>query len=155
MHAGSTHRTKDCANTRGKLLGCRQTNPPREAGRQQPEWERGKLSPRDGILHQTVSRPTVDNQDFLGSWMVDNHQEGHSQRSAPQRRHTAHLRWCSHWAPRKPSGWDPGGNKMHHPPGESVVITHLVAWAAWTWEGHKFRPNRVCAFVEYQRTWTA
>ena len=96
MHAGSTHRTKDCANTRGKLLGCRQTNPPREAGRQQPEQERGKLSPRDGILYQTVSRLPVANQVFLGSWMVDTCQKGRSQRSAPQRRHTAHLRRHSH-----------------------------------------------------------
>ena len=40
--------------------------------------------------------------------MVDICQEGHSQRSAAQRRHTAYLRQCSHGAPRKPSGWDQG-----------------------------------------------
>ena len=40
------------------------------------------------------------------------HQEGRSQRSAPQRRHTAHLRRCSHCTPRKPSGWDGGGDKL-------------------------------------------
>ena len=51
-----------------------------------------------GILHQTVSRLPVSNKVFLESWMVDIHQEGHSQRSAPQRRHTAHLRQrsCCH-----------------------------------------------------------
>ena len=113
MHAGSTNRTKDCANTRGKLLGCRQTNPPREAGRQQPEQERGKLSPRDGILYQIVSRLPVANQVFLGSWMVDTCQEGHNQRSAPQRRHTAHLRQHSRCATRKPSGRDRGSDKTY------------------------------------------
>ena len=58
--------------------------------------------------------------------MVDIRREGHSQRSAPQRRHTAHLR-----------GWDGGGDKTQVPPGESVLAKHLAAWAAWTWEGHK------------------
>ena len=56
-------------------------------GRLQPELERGKLGPRDGILYQTASRLPVANQVFLGSWTVDIHQEGRSQRSAPQRRH--------------------------------------------------------------------
>ena len=72
----------------------------REAGGWQPEPEKGNLSPRDGILYQTASRIPVANQVFLGSWTVDIHQEGCSQRSAPQRRHTAHLRWHSHWTPR-------------------------------------------------------
>ena len=62
-----------------------------------------------------MSRPPVANQVFLGSWTVDIHQEGRSQRSAPQRRHTAHLRQCSHCAPRKLSGGDGGGDKTHCP----------------------------------------
>ena len=62
-----------------------------------------------------MSRFPVANQVFLGSWMVDNRQEGHSQRSAPQRRHIAQLRQCSRWAPRKQSIWNRGGDKMHHP----------------------------------------
>jgi len=45
--------------------------------------------------------------------MVDIHQEGHCQRSAPQKRHMAHLRWCSCCTPRKPSSWDHEGDKMH------------------------------------------
>ena len=88
--------------------------PPLEAERQvgySQNWKaRGNLSPRDGILHQTVSRLPVANQVFLGSWTVDICQEDRSQRSAPQRRHTAHLRWCSHGAPRKPSSWGWGGD---------------------------------------------
>ena len=39
--------------------------------------------------------------------------------------------------PRKPSGWDQGGDKTHSPPEESALTKHLVAWASWTWEGHK------------------
>ena len=49
----------------------------------------------------------------------------------------AHLRWCFCCAPRKPRGWDQGGNKRHHPPGKSVLNKHLVTCATWTWEGHK------------------
>ena len=112
---------------------------------------RGNLGPRDGILYQTVSRLPVANRAFLGSWMVDTHQEGNSQRSAPQRRHTAHLRCHSRRAPRKPRGWD------------QEVIRHTahlgrVHSPSWSLEllgpgkGTKCRPNRVCAFVEYPRT---
>ena len=71
---------------------------------------RGATSARDGILHQTVSRLPVANQIFLGFWTVDICQEDHTQRSDVQRRHTAHLRWCSHSAPRKLSGWDQQGD---------------------------------------------
>ena len=67
------------------------------------------------ILYQTASRLPVANRVFLGSWMVDICQEGRSQRLAPQRRHTAHLRLCSHCAPRKPSSWDGGGDKPYRP----------------------------------------
>ena len=77
--------------------------------------EGGNLGPRDSIFHQTVSRTPVPNQVFLGSWTVDIFQEDCSQRSAPQRRHMAYLRQCSRCAPRKLSGWDQGGDKMHCP----------------------------------------
>ena len=62
----------------------------RQAGDSQSQEARGNLGPRDGILHQTVIRLPVANQDFLGSWMVDIHQEGRSKRSAPLKktRHT-------------------------------------------------------------------
>ena len=53
----------------------------------------------------------VANRDFLGFCMVDICQEGHSQRSAPQKRHTAHLRRRTRCTPRKPSSWDGGGDK--------------------------------------------
>ena len=82
----------------------------RQAGDSQSQKARGNLSPRDSILHQTVSRLPVANQVFLGSWMVDICQEGCSQRSTLQRRHTAHLRRQSCSTPRKLSGWDQGGD---------------------------------------------
>ena len=74
----------------------------------------------------TASRLPVANQDFLGFWTVDILQEGHSQGSAPQKRHTAHLRQAHPLPPRKPSGWDRGGDKMHSPPEETVLTKHLV-----------------------------
>ena len=43
--------------------------------------------------------------------MVNIHREGCSQGSAPQKRHTAHLRRRTCCTPRKPSGRDRGGNK--------------------------------------------
>ena len=98
----------------------------RQAGGSQSWKARGNLGPRDGIIQQTVSRLPVANQVFLGSWTVDICHEGCSQKSAPQRRHTAHLRWHSCVAPKKLSGWDQGGDNMHHPPGESVLIKHLL-----------------------------
>ena len=45
--------------------------------------------------------------------MVDICREGRSQRSAPQQRHRAHLRRRVHCTPRKPSGWDGGGDTTH------------------------------------------
>ena len=104
-------------NTRRELASSGLAHPPpeteRQAGDSQSLKARGKLGPRDGILYQTASRLPVGKQVFLGSWIVDIHQEGRSQRSAPQRRHTAHLRRCSHCTPRKPSGWDREGDKTH------------------------------------------
>jgi len=64
----------------------------RQAGDIQSQKARGNLGPRESILHQTVTRLPVANQVFLGSWRVDICQEGHSQRSAPQRRHRAYLK---------------------------------------------------------------
>ena len=118
--------------------------PPQEAERQR----RGNVGTRDGILHQFVSSLPVTNEVFPGSWMDDIYQDGHSQRSAPQR-HTAHLRWCSHGTPRNPRGWDQGGDKMHHPAGR---VHSPSTW--WTelfgpHKGTKRRPIGVCVCVEY------
>ena len=85
----------------------------KKAGGQQPELERCNLGPRDGILYQTVSRLPAANQIFLRSWTVHICQEGCSQRSAPQKRHIAHLRQHTHCTPRKLSSWNWGGDKTH------------------------------------------
>ena len=47
--------------------------------------------------------------------MADIRWEGHSQRSASQKRHMAHLTRRTHCTPRKPSGWDWGGDKTPRP----------------------------------------
>ena len=67
-------------------------------------------APETGKLHQTVSRPSVANHVFLGSWAVNVCQEGCSLGSAPQRTHMAHLSQYSRGAPGKPSGWDRRGD---------------------------------------------
>ena len=86
----------------------------REAGRRQPESKgKGQTWPRDGIPYQTANKLSVANQIFLGSWTVGICQESHSQRSAPQKRHMAHLRRHSYYAPRKLCGLYHGGDKMH------------------------------------------
>ena len=75
------------------------------------------LSARDHIFHQTVSRLPVANHVFLGSWIVHICQKCHSLRSAPQRRHTAHLGLCLGGILGKPSGQDQGGDTTHGPAG--------------------------------------
>ena len=99
-----------------------------------------------------MSRLPVTDQVFLGFWMVDIHQEGHSQRSAPQRRHMAHLRQCSHCEPRKLSSWDQGGDNMYHPAGRVRLPNPWSPQLLKSGKGTKHRPNRACAFVGYPRT---
>ena len=74
--------------------------------------------------------------------MVDICQEGCSQRSAPQKRHMAHLRSRACCTPRKPSDWDGGGNKSQASTGGDC---------AWTWDGHKAQAQpslRLCGVPE-------
>ena len=95
-----------------------------------PEPERGNLGPRDGILYQTAIRLPVANQDFLGFWTDYICREGRSQRSVPQKRHVAHLRWAPTAHPgNRAAGM--GEAIRHSPPspqpGESALAKHLVA----------------------------
>ena len=85
-------------------------------GRGQPEPEEGNHGPREA-LSTKLQAAFIANQDFLGFWTVDIHQKGRSQRSAPQKRHTAHLRSCVYYTPRKLRSWDREGDKMHPPTG--------------------------------------
>ena len=106
-----------------------------QAAGRQPEPERGNLRPRDSILYQTASRLPVANQVFLGSWMVDICQEGHSQRSAPQRKQMAHLRWRSHCTQ------DQGGDKTHSPPGTVRLPSIWMPALLQPGKGTKHMPN--------------
>ena len=121
----------------------------REEGGRQPEMEGKRQSrPQRDILHQIVSRISVANQVCLGIWTVDICQEGRSLRSAPQRSHVANLRWCSHCTPRKPNGWDQGGDKVHRPPGTVHSPSTWSPELLGPGKSTKHRPNEVCAFVE-------
>ena len=64
-------RTKGLSNSREKLAGGGLAR-----GRRQGGGERGKLSPRDGLPHQTANRLPVSNQRLLRLWMVDIRREG-------------------------------------------------------------------------------
>ena len=77
---------------------------------------RGNCGPREASSTK-LQGGFIANQDFLGFWTVDIRWEGHSQRSAPQERHRAHLRRRAPCTPRKMSGWDRGGDKMLPPTG--------------------------------------
>ena len=90
---------------------------PSTTGRQgEPELEGDNCGPREASSSK-LQAGFIGNQDFLGFWTVDIHWEGRSQRSAPQKRHTAHLRRRTCCTPRKLSNWDGGGDKMQAPTG--------------------------------------
>ena len=103
--------------TKGQLAGCVQPAPHgchhhlwRQRARHVTAGARrlgaaAILAPETSILHKTVNRLSLANRVLLGSWMVDICQEGCSLRSGPQRRYMAHLRWCYHSTPGKPSSW--------------------------------------------------
>ena len=81
----------------------------RQAG-EGSQSQRGNRGPREAS-YTKVQADFVANQDFLGFRMVDICWEGCSQRSAPQKRHTTHLRRRAGCIARKPRSWDRGGDK--------------------------------------------
>ena len=132
---------------------CRLAHPPPQTGNGgQPESEGGNRGPREAS-DTKLQADFIANQDFLRFWMVSKCQEGHSQRSASQKRFMAHLRRCTHCTPRKPSGWDGGGDKLQPSTGGDYAL--LRTWSfelLKTGMGAKHRPKQVCAFVEYTKT---
>ena len=109
------------AHSQNKVLSrasrCGPAHPLLETGKQgQPEPEGGNHGPREASSTK-LQASFIANQDFLGFWVVDIRREGCSQRSAPQKRHKAHLRRCAHCTPRKLSSWDGGRDKMQPPTG--------------------------------------
>ena len=102
-------------------MGCGPAHPQPETGRQaQPELEGGNRGPREAS-YTKLQADFLANQDFLGFWTVNIRPQGHSQRSAPQKRHTVHLRRRAHCIPRKPSGWGRGGDKLQTSTGGDYV----------------------------------
>ena len=95
-------------------------SPTRDRQTGQPEPEGDNRGPREASSTK-LQAGSFANQDSLEFWTVNIHREGRSQRSAPQRRHTAHLKGCACCTPRKPSGWDGGGNKSQPSTGEDSV----------------------------------
>ena len=68
--------------------------------------------------------------------MVDIHQEGCCQRSAPQKRHTAHLRKWAHCTHKKPGSWD-GGDDKSQPSTGGDCARQAPAHLSWAWDRHK------------------
>ena len=112
--------------------------------RGQPEPEGGNRGPRE-VSSTKLQASFFANQDSLGFWTVNICQEGPGQRPAPQRRHRAHLRRCTHCTPRKPSG---GMGEVISCSSQSIWSPELLGLG----KGTKRRPNKICAFVEYSRT---
>ena len=126
----------------------------REAGGRQPELEgKGLLQsqPQRQASSTKLSRFPVASHIFLGSWMVDIFQEGHSLRSAPQRRHRAHLRGHARSSPGKLSSREWGG-KTHHPPGTVRSSNTWPPEPLVPGKDTKHTSNRVCALAENLRT---
>ena len=79
---------------------------PSTTGRQgEPELEGGNCGPREAS-YTKLQADFVANQDFLGFLMVNILQDGHSQRSASQKREST-----SAIHPENLSSWDRGGDK--------------------------------------------
>ena len=145
--ARSAHRTKDWA----ELAGCGPAHPPPETGRWgQPELEGGNPGPREAS-YTKLQADIIANQDFLGFWIVNIRQKSCRQRSVPQKRHTAHLRRHARCTPRKPSGWDGGGDKSQPSTGGNCAHQAPGHLSCSDLEEHKTQaqPNlRLCGVPE-------
>ena len=122
----------------------------REAGRRQPQPERGNLGPRDSILYQTASRlPGAKSSWDPGQLTSAGRVAARDQLPRGDTRHT----WDSTSAVHPGNQAAGTGEVIRHiaSPGESALTKHLVTWAAWTWEGHKTQAHpslRLCGVPE-------
>ena len=142
-------RTKDWANTREELVGWGPAHPLLEAG-DRAEGKGANSAPETASSTKWQTGFQLLTKDFLRFWMVDICREGHSQKSASQKGHKAYPTGTPrNW------GWDPGTTEegRRSAPRKSVLIKLLAVWAALAGEGTKHRPNQVCVFVEYPKTW--
>ena len=110
-HCWATHRTKDLVNTRGELAADRPIIPrwKQGAGGAAARAVKGQTQPQrwhplPNCEQAPSCQPSLSG--ILDRWQTPG---GSAKRSAPQNRHTAHLRQHSHC--RKPSSWDGGGDK--------------------------------------------
>ena len=76
-------------NTREELVSCELAHPPLEAGGS-GEGKGANSAPEKATPTKLQTGFQSLAKDFLRFLMVDIHQEGHSQKSAPQKRHKVH-----------------------------------------------------------------
>ena len=130
-------------------------SPSMEAERQacnSHSWKaRGNLGSRDQHPPPNCEQAPSSNHVFLGSWTVNICQEGHSQRSAPQKSYMAHLRWCSRATPRKAVARTDEVIKIHGPPGTVCSPSTWSPELLRPGKDTKHTPNQVCALAEYLR----
>ena len=86
--------------------------------------EGGNCGPREASCSK-LQADFIANQDFLGFWIVDIRQEGRSQRSAPQKRPMAYLKWGASCHPVNRAAGT-GEVIRCTTPKESALAKHLV-----------------------------
>ena len=128
----------------------------REAGRRQPEPEgKGAIS----VPETTSSTKLWSGSQLLiksswdSGWLASARRV--TARDQLPRRDTWHT-WDKSPAAH-PGNWAAGMKELIRCITHLVRVLspkHLVAWATRNLEGRKHRPNHVCAFGEYPRTWT-
>ena len=149
-HCWPTHRTKDWANTRGELASCGLAHPPVEAGRQtwgsqsrkgapstklragsqlltKTSWYSGRLTSTGRV----TARDQLPRRDTLDTWGSTSTEHPGNQAAG-----TGEVIRCT-----------PHLGRVHLP---STWLPELLGPG----KGTKRRPNWVCAFAEYPRTWT-
>ena len=99
-----------------------------------------------------LSRLPVANHVCLGSWMADICLEGHSLRSASQRRHTAYLRLYPLTHPGDRVARTREVHKLHSPPGQCVYQAPSRLSSLDLGRAQNAQPIWVCAHVEHPRT---
>ena len=110
---------------------------------------RGKKQTWPQRCHSLPNLLPVSNQrlpEILDGW----HLLGGSQPEISSPEHTRHTRTA-----RAETEAGTAEGIRHAVPGESALIKLLTAWTARAREGTEFRPNQVCAFVEYPKDGTA
>ena len=109
----------------------------REMGGRQPELERGNLSYREAYSMKLRSGSQLLTKSCWDPGRLKSSRRVAARDQLP-RGDTQHT-WDG--APAAHLGNRGAGTgeviRCTTPPGENVLTKHLVAWAAWTWEGHK------------------